>query len=608
MSSVSSIGISLEELQVFVTENQDWLSEKRTDEVVGFIKDRTKDLHSAYDQWIARSGRPGGVGKATHFVSHTWKGRFLDLFSALKVKFSKETNPFFWIDIFVVPQNDVDKPTGENVWYDAFDNMVGAIGSVVVVLDSFDDPIYLRRAWCLFEFFVAMQRGVALEVILSPGEEDRLARFLEAGNNHLDLFSRIDFANAEASVAADEQRIKARVERELPGGFQAVNELVLARLREWLVTAARAALDRLPPADRVASELQRQCGAMLFWMGRYDEAAELLVPCAAAGNPHARTALGSVRERQGRFAEALGEFAACLDRDLRALGPWDPAVATDYGNVGNAYAGLGMLHEALAMHQKDLEIRRRAGDSGAAPAADPGRALYNVGEICRRLQRHAEALDYLQEARRVRAEALGAGHALVADALGAVGSAHQGLGRLVEAAAAHEEALQIRRAALGAEHESTATSVFNLALVNRDLGRIDAARAGAAEAHAIFLRRLGPSHPFTTEAARFVAQLSAPQPVRRRCAVPGPLQRLCLATLADSARLWLTPFPAALAGSAVATSPVRVPAGVRRLVRPGAARPTCPNGVDGAVATAGSRRSEPPPPPRGRRRCGGCLP
>lgn len=220
-SGVVSIGISLQGLREFVNENRSWLEGKRTDEVVQFIKDRTKELHTAYDKWLINSGRHDFVGNATQFVSHTWKGLFLDLISALEARFGDVPHQFFWIDIFVVPQNDVDKPTGENVWYDAFDSMVGAIGSVVVVLDSFDDPVYLRRAWCLFEFLVAMQRGVGLAIVLAPREESRLVEFLESGSSFLDLFSRIDFANAEASVVEDQKRIKARVEKELPGGFQA---------------------------------------------------------------------------------------------------------------------------------------------------------------------------------------------------------------------------------------------------------------------------------------------------------------------------------------------------------------------------------------------------
>ena len=293
-----------------------------------------------------------------------------------------------------------------------------------------------------------------------------------------------------------------------------MNELVLSRLREWLVGTSAAALDRMPPASRDGSDLQRRTGEMLFQMARYGEAEAALAPCVAAGNPYARDALGALRERQGRYAEALGEFAACVDRDLRAHGPWDEGVARGYGSVGGAYAGLGRLPEALAMHHKDLEIRRRAGAAaGAAAAAGLARPLYNLGETCRRLGRYAEALEYLEEARRLREEALGPGHVQVADALGAIGSVRQATGRLVEAEAAHGEALRIRRAALGAEHEATATSVFNLALLRRDMGRLGEARAGAEEARAVFVRRLGPAHPYALEAARLIEQLAAPPQV-----------------------------------------------------------------------------------------------
>ena len=67
-------------------------------------------------------------------------------------------------------------------------------------------------------------------------------------------------------------------------------------MREWLVSAAGAALDRAPPAALACSDLQQRTREMLFQMGRYAETEAALAPCAALGNPYARDALGALRE------------------------------------------------------------------------------------------------------------------------------------------------------------------------------------------------------------------------------------------------------------------------------------------------------------------------
>lgn len=93
------------------------------------------------------------VGEACIFVSHAQKCSFRKLIAALELHCKHHRraleSTYFWIDVFCIRQNAV---AHEVRWIGP---ALGHIGSVVVVLDPWDKPVCLTRAWCLFEVVTA---------------------------------------------------------------------------------------------------------------------------------------------------------------------------------------------------------------------------------------------------------------------------------------------------------------------------------------------------------------------------------------------------------------------------------------------------------------------
>lgn len=76
---------------------------------------------------------------------------------------------FVWNDIFVEDQNSSDsKPP--DYFFHAFKDAVGAIGNTVLVLEPWQSPIPLTRAWCVWEIFSTIATGAQLSVAHSPAE------------------------------------------------------------------------------------------------------------------------------------------------------------------------------------------------------------------------------------------------------------------------------------------------------------------------------------------------------------------------------------------------------------------------------------------------------
>jgi hypothetical protein len=104
----------------------------------------------SYVQHLRRTGKGARVGRATHFVSHTWRYRFADVVEALSVWAVTQSGapPLFWFDAFVVNQH-VREAVDQQWWADAFQRAVRTIGHTLVVMAPWHSPVTVTRAWCL---------------------------------------------------------------------------------------------------------------------------------------------------------------------------------------------------------------------------------------------------------------------------------------------------------------------------------------------------------------------------------------------------------------------------------------------------------------------------
>ena len=181
------------------------------------------------------------VGKPTHFLSHAWLYRFLNLVAALEAYVAVlppgEPEPFFWFDCLVLDQH-ANNGEGSDWWSETFLRAIGAIGHTVMMLSPWDNPIPLTRAWCLWELYCTHQADVEFSVCLGPDERAAFERaIVKDPSVVLDAFSQIDVAAARAGNARDEAMIKQAVCAQV--GFEQLNAIAFARMREWILGVAR---------------------------------------------------------------------------------------------------------------------------------------------------------------------------------------------------------------------------------------------------------------------------------------------------------------------------------------------------------------------------------
>lgn len=98
-----------------------------------------------------------------------------------------------------------------------------AVGNMVIMMDDFRDPLYIKRIWCIFEVYVSAKCDIPCTVIMPSSKLDNETRIESI--NDLMTITRVDTANAKASQQSDEEGIKKLV-RDDHGSFAYINRKV----------------------------------------------------------------------------------------------------------------------------------------------------------------------------------------------------------------------------------------------------------------------------------------------------------------------------------------------------------------------------------------------
>ena len=192
------------------------------------------------------------VGPATALLSYSWGYRVAEVSAALSAwtertgRDPKRTR--IWLcslclnqhsfegRVAVIGEPDADR---SEALLKIFGDRVLAIGRILPMLEPWDDPGYVKRAWCLFELHTAITRDVEIDIILSPKQaqafRDRINRDGSDARAIDEALGGIKSEEATASVHGDLTAIRALIQQ-YSGGFGTLNDTVRLFLRQWFVS------------------------------------------------------------------------------------------------------------------------------------------------------------------------------------------------------------------------------------------------------------------------------------------------------------------------------------------------------------------------------------
>ena len=114
------------------------------------IKPRTsRSRGSLVSELMLHADTSQYVGEATWFVSHPWENRFCDTLDAVLLFFEGREDAAtakVWFDVVVGGQHAI-KNWPSSQYMTTFRTCVGRIGRLLLVVDKWNNPLALTRAW-----------------------------------------------------------------------------------------------------------------------------------------------------------------------------------------------------------------------------------------------------------------------------------------------------------------------------------------------------------------------------------------------------------------------------------------------------------------------------
>lgn len=316
-----------------------------------FVKPLTKDRKVPFvDIMAQRWPELGGPKRTTHFVSHSWSGRFLEL--AESIEDLQETNVALWICCFALTQDEDKLELLDNSEVFAEALTASTTKAQVLVLDPKLDA--LKRLWVLFEILRADQHSKPLDIV--PADVFAKTRLATGG--------AVQLLEAKATNPNDQRYILDEIEKQ---GLDKVND----RVQAALLNALRKQKDyiaRTLGSDHLRfAEVCFNLSTMLRHVGQTQEADRcvqeampiqhrVLLKAVRDMAAH-HNALGNSRQLKCDYEAAIQEHRRCVAMLEPYLEKHEPMMVESVKDMCRTLRALNKFEEAEQVLKPILEAK-----------------------------------------------------------------------------------------------------------------------------------------------------------------------------------------------------------------------------------------------------------
>ncbi|OLQ04657.1 hypothetical protein AK812_SmicGene12226 [Symbiodinium microadriaticum] len=200
-----------------------------------------------------RDGKPGCAlvdciprpdrRQQTHFLSWTWRYTLGEVKSALRVyrdaHLAATDAVFFFMCFFVNNQYRIiveGSATGSDNLESVFADNLTRIGRMVAILDTWKQPVYLRRVWTVYEQFIASTLEIPVVFAMPEASVASVRQQILRGEGGImevtESMKNVNSASAEAWDPKDETKVKREIQRTV--GFSHVDDHVREVMIQWV--------------------------------------------------------------------------------------------------------------------------------------------------------------------------------------------------------------------------------------------------------------------------------------------------------------------------------------------------------------------------------------
>jgi hypothetical protein len=208
-----------------------------------------------------------------------------------------------WFDVMVTSQHASAEPSKPSSWWmGTFKSSIARIGGLLLVVDAWDNPTALRRAWwavfvscgvvlqaaaddclccrCVLELHAIASKkeegGGRFAVAMTAQENERFLRGIRKDyGEYYGMLGRVNAETSECSRASDRESIHEGIRRSV--GFAKLSRMVFGVMEGWMEERLRgqAAASAAAGDESEAMDWKQVLAAMLLKQGRSGEAVEL---------------------------------------------------------------------------------------------------------------------------------------------------------------------------------------------------------------------------------------------------------------------------------------------------------------------------------------------
>jgi tetratricopeptide (TPR) repeat protein len=238
-------------------------------------------------------------------------------------------------------------------------------------------------------------------------------------------------------------------------------------------------------------------GCMLHKMGQFQKAEQVYDAMLEQTTDESEKAgiygqLGSVKNDQGEYKEAIEFFEKTLEITKKTLRPDHRNFAALYNQIGLAYDNMGEYSTALSYYEKALEIDQK---SLSPDHPDLGGDYNNIGNVYYSMRDYSKALSHYEKALEIQQKSLPSNHPNLASSHNNIGIVYDNMRDWSKALVSHEKALEIKQQSLPPNHPSLASSYDNIGLVRENRREYSQARSFYERAVNIGQQSLPSNHP-----------------------------------------------------------------------------------------------------------------
>ncbi|OQR87665.1 hypothetical protein ACHHYP_08162 [Achlya hypogyna] len=427
------------------------------------------------------------VAEANWYISHAWSYLFLETVDSLETFFAQRGlshEAVVWLCVFNNNQH-FSNVRPFSFWSSTFQTELAAIGNVLMVMHPWNDPVVLRRSWCVFEVYVAIKVGACFEMTLATAQKDLFLKDIVNLNTFMKMLGTIKSEESETTIASDRDGIFDLIRSEV--SFEKLDQMVFQTISAWVHATVRA---------HIAAKTSEPLVQAAYWiaLGRLYNSKHDCVPASACfdqarvlfqahrGPHHEDTLAARSYGLDARMIPGLSrseldaleaDFYALLADERTHLGPAHELTETTHMNLAYTYFASGNFKRAVATFEEIYEEIMKNGSTDKNIMT----LLNNIGTLYSMIHEYDKALPWQLRCLQMRQERLGPKDPRTMQSVNNLGMLYKGMGNLVEAEVRLVYAAEYYKRVLGLQNDATWNCLLNLTNVYLQLGRLRDAEA-----------------------------------------------------------------------------------------------------------------------------------